>query len=296
MTKVALISTDSRLEGTTQAIDLLGINPVKGKKVVLKFNFNTADPPPASTSVDTLRSLIVKLKELRSKSITLAERSGPVKTEECFEEKGMFELAKELKFNLVNLSDLPVEEFTLLTPENSYWKRGFLFPKIFYNAQSIVETCCLKTHHAGYFTMSLKNATGLVPRRNLNGSSYMRELHNSKDIRKMIADINSVYTPDLIVLDGVSAFVDGGPARGTQKEPNIVLAGTDKIALDAIGVAILRILGTTPEVSEGKIFEQEQIARAVELGLGITSASEIEIVTNTDDANKEAEKIYEQLL
>ncbi|MCE7741136.1 MAG: DUF362 domain-containing protein [Candidatus Heimdallarchaeota archaeon] len=297
MTRVALISTDSRSEGTIQALDLLGINPVKGKKVVLKPNFNTADPPPASTSVETLRSLIVKLKEMGCKSITLAERSGPVKTQECFEQKGMFELAKELKFNLVNLSKLPVEEFTLLTPENSYWERGFLFPNIFINAQSIVETCCLKTHQFnGHFTMSLKNATGLVPRKNLNGSSYMRELHNSKNTRKMIADINSVYTPDLIVLDGVSAFVDGGPAKGTKKEPNIILAGTDKIALDAIGVAILRILGTTLEVSEGKIFEQEQIARAVELGLGINSVNEIEIVTNTDEANKIAEKIYEQLL
>ncbi len=296
MTKVALVSTSNRLEGTIQAIDLLGINPVKGKKVVLKPNFNTADPPPASTSVDTLRAFITKLKDMGAKNITLAERSGPVSTQECFEQKGMFELAKELKFDLVNLAELPVEEFTLLTPENSYWERGFLFPNIYINAQSIVETCCLKTHHSGYFTMSLKNATGLVPRTNLNGSSYMRELHSSKNIRKMIADINSVYTPDLLLMDGVSAFVDGGPDKGTRKEPNITLAGTDKIAMDAIGVAILRMYGTTQEVSEGDIFEQEQIARAVELGLGIASAKEIEIITNSEEANTNAERIYEELL
>jgi hypothetical protein len=58
----------------------------------------------------------------------------------------------------------------------------------------------------------------------------------------------------------------------------------------------LRILGTTPEVSQGKIFEQEQIARAVELGIGVSSTSEIEIITNSDEANKQAEKIYEKLL
>ncbi len=297
MTKIAIISTDNRFEGTVQAIDLLGINPVEGKEVILKPNFNTADPPPASSSVETLKSLIIKLKQMGAKSITLAERSGPTDTRKCFEQKGMFELAKELEFELVNLAELPVEEFVLLTPENSYWNEGFLFPKIYHNAECIVETCCLKTHQfGGHFTMALKNATGLVPKRNLNGTAYMQVLHNSENPRKMIADINSVFSPDLIVLDGVSAFVDGGPARGTQKEPNIMMAGTDRIAIDAVGVAILRMLGTTPEVSEGKIFEQEQIARAVELGIGVSSAKEIEILTNSDQANNMAEKIYEQLL
>ncbi len=297
MTKVALVSTENRLKGTIDVIDLLGINPVKGKKVVLKPNFNTADPPPASTSTDVLRSLITKLKEMGTKSITIAERSGPINTHECFKQKGMYELAKELNFDLVNLSEASVEDFILLTPENSFWERGFLFPIIFYQAQSIVETCCLKTHqYGGHFSMSLKNAIGLVPRKNLNGSSYMRELHSSKDQRKMIADINSVYTPDLIVLDGVSAFVDKGPDKGMLVKPNIMLAGTDKIAIDAIGVAILRLYDTTPEVSEGDIFEQEQIARAVELGLGISSANEIEIITNSEEADRKTDRIYEKLL
>ena len=41
----------------------------------------------------------------------------------------------------------------------------------------------------------------------------------------------------------------------------MVLAGTDRVALDAVGVAILRMFGTTREVSRGRVFEQEQIAR-----------------------------------
>ncbi|MEE8637267.1 MAG: hypothetical protein V3T04_03975, partial [Dehalococcoidia bacterium] len=50
--------------------------------------------------------------------------------------------------------------------------------------------------------------------------------------------------------------------------------------------AILRLLGTTPEVSRGAIFDQDQIARAAELGLGVPSAEEIELVTG--DAESEA--------
>ena len=271
------------------------INPVKGKNVILKPNFNTADTPPGSTATETLRALIPKLREMGATSITLAERSGPIGTHECVEEKGIFELAEELNFPVVNLAEIPVEECVHILPKDSHWKNGFLFAKIYAEAESIVETCCLKTHHSGHFTLSLKNATGMVPRRNLDGNSYMREMHGSSNIRKMLAEINTAFSPDLIVLDGVTAFVDGGPARGTRVEANIMLAGTDRIAIDAVGVAILRIYGTTPEVSKGSIFQQEQIARAVELGLGISTPDEIDILTDSEESENLAEKIIEQL-
>ncbi|MCG3220171.1 MAG: DUF362 domain-containing protein [Candidatus Heimdallarchaeota archaeon] len=296
MTKISLVITENRGEGTVKAIDLLAFNPVKGKKVVLKPNFNTADPPPASTSIDTLRALIFKLQKMYARSITLAERSGPADTHECLEQKGIYNLAEELDFEIVNLAEVPLEDYVLLKPENSNWDNGFLFAKIYHEAECIVETCCLKTHQfGGHFTLSLKNATGLVPRRNLDGNAYMKELHSSPKQRSMIAEINSVFSPVLIVLDGVSVFVDGGPAKGTLKEANVMIAGTDRIAIDAVGVAILRILGTTPEVSEGSIFEQEQIARAVELKLGISSPEELEIITDSAESAELAEKIIREL-
>ncbi len=296
MSKLSLEINQNREEGTVQAIDLLGENKVEGKNVVLKPNFNTADPAPGSTDIITLRSLIVKLKEMGAKSITLAERSGPVDTRKCMEEKGIFELAEELDFQIINLAEVGVEEYIHIRPKDSYWKDGFLFAKIYHGAECIVETCCLKTHqYGGHFTLSLKNAVGIVPKRDLNGNSYMRELHSSPDQRKLIADINSAFSPDLIVLDGVTAFVDGGPAVGTRKEANVILASKDRIAIDAVGVAILRILGTTTEVNRASIFEQEQIARAVELNLGVAKQDEIEIITDSKEAEKLAEQIMTKL-
>ena len=91
-------------------------------------------------------------------------------------------------------------------------------------------------------------------------------------------------------------FVDGGPMKGTLKEANVFVAGTDKIAVDAVGVALLRMLGTTDEVSKGSIFKQEQIARAVELNLGIASPDEIEFITDgSEESAKLVEKIKEKL-
>jgi len=156
-----------------------------------------------------------------------------------------------------------------------------------------VQTCCLKTHrYGGHFTLSLKNSVGLAAKR-VPGDAYdyMRELHSSPDQRLMIAEINAAYRPDLVVLDGVEAFVTGGPDTGKLVKAGVVLAGTDRIAIDAVGVALLRHFGTTPEVSRGAIFEQEQIARAVQLGLGVAGPRQIELVTGDAASAEYARKI-----
>ncbi|UCE11176.1 MAG: DUF362 domain-containing protein [Candidatus Thorarchaeota archaeon] len=293
MTKVAVISTSDRVYGVNMSFDLLSINPVDGKNVVLKPNFNTADPPPASTSMETLRQIIVKIKEMGAKSLTIAERCGPADTEETFRKKGLYELSEELGFRVVNLSAQPVDDYVMKRIEGAHWKDGFLFSKIYDEAECVVETCCLKTHqYGGHFTLSMKNATGLVPR---EGYEYMKELHGSKHQRKMIAEINAAYKWDLVIMDGVVSFVDGGPMAGTRKQSNVFVAGTDKIAIDATGVAILRMLGTTPEVSKGPVFEQEQIARAVELGFGISSPDEIEFLTDSPESESMVARIRTEL-
>ena len=290
MTKVVVVSTKDRVYGVNKSLELLGVNPVKDKNVIFKPNFNTADPPPASSSMETIKQLIIKLKEMGAKSIIIAERSGPVNTAETFKKKGLYKLAKEIDFKIVDLTDVPKEEYVLKKPEDCHWKDGFLFAKIYDDAECIVETCCLKTHrYGGHFTLSLKNAVGLVRR------DYMPELHSSKYQREMIAEINTVYKPDLIIMDGIFTFVDGGPMNGTRKKANVFVAGTDKVAIDAVGVALLRILGTTPEVTNGSIFEQAQIKRAVELGVGITSPDEIEFITDSEETEKLVIQIKEKL-
>lgn len=60
-------------------------------------------------------------------------------------------------------------------------------------------------------------------------------------------------------------------------EPNLLIAAKDRVAIDAVGIAILRYYGTTKNVSSGPIFQQEQIKRAAELGVGVKSADQINL-------------------
>jgi uncharacterized protein (DUF362 family) len=293
-TTVSLVHTQSRLEGVPRAIALLQSNPVRGKSVVLKPNFNTADPAPGSTHNDILRALVSTLKQMGATRITLAERCGPyAPTQRIMKDKGIFELAQELGFDIVNLEELGADDWVHIHPKDSHWKDGFLFPRIYLEAESIVQTCCLKSHaYGGNFTLSLKNSVGMVAGK---GHPYMQELHSSPNIRQMIAEINTAYSPDLVVLDGVDAFVKGGPDQGTRVQASVILAGSDRVAIDAVGVAILRLLGTTSQVSRGRIFEQDQIARAAELGLGIKSPDQIQLVTDDPDSETFAKQVRDIL-
>ena len=112
----------------------------------------------------------------------------------------------------------------------------------------------------------------------------------------MIAEINEPFKPDLLVLDGVDAFVDGGPATGKRAKGNVFLASPDRVAIDAVGVAILKLLGSNDNIMKRRIFDQEQIARAVELGLGASSPSEIELVAADDSSQAYKVRIQKILL
>lgn len=278
--RVALVKNPDRLAAVAAAVELLGINPVAGKKVLLKPNFNTADPFPAGTHNDTLRALARKLKALGAAAITIGERCGPPDTDEVLRAKGIVQLCREEGLGLVNFEELPEADWVRLRPAASHWRDGFEVARPVLAAECVVATCCLKTHgYGGVFTMSLKLAVGITRKRN------MTELHGSVfSMRKMIAEINQAYAPALIVMDGLEVFTDGGPAHGNLKKPGVMLAGTDRVAIDAVGLAVLKEVGSNRKIMGTKIFEQEQIARAVELGLGVASPREIEIVTGDGDS------------
>jgi uncharacterized protein (DUF362 family) len=114
-------------------------------------------------------------------------------------------------------------------------------------------------------------------------------------IRPKIAEVNHAFTPHLILMDGVDIFVDGGPMTGKLVRAGVIVAGTDRIAIDAVGLAVLKHHGSNEAIMSKKIFEQEQMARAVELGLGIRNPGQIEIVTPDAESRDYAGKLKEIL-
>jgi uncharacterized protein (DUF362 family) len=272
--RVAVVRTADRRQGVAQALALLDLAAVRGKRVVLKPNFNSADRAPASTHNDTLAQLVTELHERGARSITLGESSGPPQTRGVMEKKGIFDLAHDLRFDVVDFEQIGDDDWVHFAHRGTHWPEGFWLPRLVVDSEYTVSTCCLKTHGAGgVFTMSLKLSVGLTPKR------IRLTMHRSLHILPMIAELNTGYHPQLIVLDGVDAFTDGGPSHGELKPANVMIAGDDRVAVDAVGLAVLKAIGANRAIMGRGIFEQPQIARAVELKLGAAGPSDIEIVT-----------------
>ena len=277
---VFLVKTKDRNEGIKRLLDKFDLKDFNQKKVAIKANYNSADPFPASTHIKTLQYLVENLQEAGSSSVVLAERSGMGDTRRVLDKMGVLDLSDKLGFEAIVLDEEEKDAWIKIDGKDNHWMRGFYISRIFHDADKVVQTCCLKTHRfGGHFTLSLKNSVGLVAKRLPRSVyNYMGELHLSPYQRMMIAEINKHYKVDLVLMDGVKAFLNKGPERGLVTEPNLLLASKDRVAIDAVGVAILRHYGATSNVMNGCIFELDQIKRAVELGIGVNSPDEINLI------------------
>jgi uncharacterized protein (DUF362 family) len=283
--RVAFLKSADRAAAVAPVIDALGVNPAQNRHVLIKPNFNTADACPGSTHNDTLKALIEKIWAMGARTVSLGERSYPP-TRTVMEQKGVLPLLSHLDVRVIDFDSLAEKDWVRVDVKGSHWKDGFRVARPILEAECLVATCCLKTHqYGGVFTMSLKLHVGVVPTAR-NGFDFMRELHASPHQRRLIAEINAPFKAHLVVLDGIDAFVDGGPMDGQRAQGNVFLASTDRVAVDAAGLAVLKHLGSNERIMRTRIFDQEQIARAVELGIGAGSPAEIDLMA-VDAASRE---------
>lgn len=295
---VILVKTEDRMEGVLKALSILEAHDFNGKRMLVKPNLNSSHDTPGSTHNEVLFTTLRWLRENGCDHITIGDRSGMENTRRVMERKGLFAIAESEGANLIAFDELGADDWEHIQFEDSHWPSGFAVARPVREADGIISLCCLKTHrYGGHFTLSLKNSVGMVAYQVPGeGVEYMSQLHSSSDQRRMIAEINTTYQPDVVILDAIEAFTHGGPDTGTLAHPGLILAGTDRVAIDAVGVAILRQLGTTTVVEQGKIFEQEQIARAADLGIGIKDPEKIDLITDDPESTQVANEIRSILL
>jgi len=286
-TKVALVRTRNRAEGVTPIMKMLDAPSPKGRSVLIVPNLFLASSRPNNTHNDTLRQVVLEMKGRGASRVTVGGRSGPSTTKTIMELKQLPAMSKEMGFELLNFEELPTSGWVHLDPRGNHWRKGFDVARPVTEAEYPVWVCCLKAHTEAVFAISLKHGVGAIHR------DLMAELHDAADadMHMMIAEINQAFKPQVIIVDAVEVFVVGGPARGTLATAGVFLGGTDRVALDAVGVAILRHLGSTEEVMSGRIFEQDQIRRAVDLGLGVARPAQIDIVTTDAESGEYADTL-----
>jgi uncharacterized protein (DUF362 family) len=285
--KVIIIKAADRKDGIMQALTMFGgLGFAAGRDVIIKPNYNSTYEFPATTHNDTLSIVVEQLKAAMAGKITVGESAGATTfsaqpTVAVTEFKGTMDLVSKLGVEFVSFDETSVEweEFTF---DGMTWANGLKIPKLMRSDRVKILLPCCKTHTLADYTFSMKLAAGLPPR---SRRGLVSDMHT--DLQEKVVDINKGFTPDLILMDALKCFIDGGPDSGTEREPGLIVAATDRVALDAVGVAILKNAGSTSAPIRGKIFETRQMKRAVEIKLGISTPDDIELVGN-DDATLKA--------
>jgi uncharacterized protein (DUF362 family) len=284
---VAIVKTTDRESGIPRAVGLLGDINFAANDVYLKCSYNSPHPFPATTHPKSLSAAVKLLKTKGSDKITLVERSGMGLTRDVMEKLGAVEQIRELGISFQPLEELAPNRWKQVELPDSHWKRGIEAPRFLSQESCVVQVCNLRTHRfGGEFSAAIKNSIGLIAKYSAMNSqqNYMEELHASPHQCQMIAEVNQIYAPKLAIMDAVQAFIEGGPESGQIADSGIIAASRDRVALDATGIAILRHFGAGFPIDRGTIFEQKQIKRSAELGLGVRSARQIRLITEDDES------------
>jgi uncharacterized protein (DUF362 family) len=126
-----------------------------------------------------------------------------------------------------------------------------------------------KDHIGSRFTGVLKNYMGASHPTDNRAFHPTFEGENLRHMEQCIADLNTVVRkPDLVVADAMTILTTKGPfGPGDIAKPQQVVAGIDRVAIDAYGATLLGLEG--PEVA--------MIKNASDLGLGEIDLTKVEI-------------------
>ena len=245
-----------------KAITLLGkLEQVikKNDKVLVKPNFNSPDPFPASTDLVFLRAVVEMLLEAGAR-VTIGESSGGIwrPSRNVFRKLGVYELARNMGVELIAFEDM-TNDWVRIKIGGEYLSMVTM-PRSAYEADKIVYLPCMKTHRLAQYSGALKLAFGFVH------PGERRAFHLSH-LQQKIAEVSLCWQPDLIVMDGRKAFVSGGPDKGELVEPGLILASGDLIAVD---IEAMKILLTYEAKSKlvADPWQLPQIVTALKHGLG----------------------------
>ena len=232
----------------------------KGDRVLLKPNFNTADPFPASSDPEFLLTVIKKVLDITSDVSIIESSMIRLKTENVINGIMGDEL-KELGVPLITEQDFKYESIDLKTLGAEYLKNVKFPQEILDTEAKIILLPCLKTHFVAHFTGSLKLAVGFM------GKKQRIRLHMSRSLPEKVAELNLGYKPHLIIMDARKIFVTKGPTNGQVESPQKILVGTNRTEIDLEGVKLIQSYIADNKLMNKKPEEVRTVKRAIDLGI-----------------------------
>jgi uncharacterized protein (DUF362 family) len=248
-----------------------------GDTVLLKPNYNTADPFPGSSDPKFITSIISMLYDAGAEKVILAERTAFLHSHKVLEQAGIVEAAERAgaEVRVVGKDGWQAlfdrKGWRRIKVSGGKYLHSVSIAREALDIDKIVYAPLIKTHHAADFTGSIKLSMGLVK------PFFDQIAFHAWHLREKLAELGLVTKPNLIVMDARKVFITRGPARGELREPNLILASGNQVAIDVEGLKILQsYLGS--ELEGKNLWDLTQIKHSVELGLGPRNEEEYEVI------------------
>jgi uncharacterized protein (DUF362 family) len=260
LSRVAVIKGLDPIETTVKALNAVksDLDAVLSseKPILIKPNYITAQHPSTGVTTDArvVEGVVKFLKEQGKDNIVVGEGSGWADTFEAFKVAGIDKISEKWKVKLI---DLNKDVFVEVYPPNPLALTRVKVAKTALESV-IISVPKLKLHRLATVTLGIKNMMGALASK---GSMHNGRLHAN------IADLASILKPSLTVIDGIIAG-EGHETSGNPVEMDIVIAGTDPVAVDAVGAAVMGISPT----------EVKHLVLAEKKGLGTCRLENIEVI------------------
>ncbi len=201
------------------------INP--GDIVLVKPNvaFDRSPNLGATTHPEIIEELIrILMIDCRAREVRVAD--NPVESPaDCFAKSGVGP-AVERAGGRVYLPDS--NAFRVLnTPGTALIENWLFFSRPFKNVNKVIGLAPVKDHNLCQASIGIKNWYGLL-------GGLRNQFH--QDIHEVISDLSIMIKPTLTILDGSHILMENGPTGGDPsnvKQGDVVMAGTDPVAMDA---------------------------------------------------------------
>ncbi len=275
---VALIHGHDPAAMLRLGLDLIGgfdrLN-LRGKRVLVKPNVVNDRPPPTTTSPQVVASMLEVVKQAGAASVIVGDSSGIIRfpTSKNLTATGIRAVAEAAGAEVMALEDHP---WVRVEPAGAKSLPHYYLSKPVYDADVFINLPVVKTHRFAEYSCSLKNLVGVIHPRYRPSVTFL-----SGDWHERIAELNLAVHPHLTVADGTTIMIEGGPTSGTAAPGNVLLLSGDRVALDAVAIALIRSFGAWPKLQGKRIWEQRQIRMAGALGLGVGGPDQIQLVAGS---------------
>jgi uncharacterized protein (DUF362 family) len=230
--KIGVFKTDNDLESALRAA-LKSANWSKfiRGEVFLKPNLcSKYYIPGAVTNPQVLYHLVSLLRD-RAEDVVVGESDGyNYCCSEALAITGVKEIVEKAGGRTINLSK---DETVKVQNPKTFYLRKFPLPKTLVETDSIVVVPVMKTHEFTDYSGAIKNLFGCIPddRRIFLHPKFSMVLH----------DLIVLLEPKFVVTDATFSMQGNGPNRGIVVPMNLILAGSDILAMDKLCTEIMGI-------------------------------------------------------